>query len=66
LIYSTIGFAMWGAAIAAAAGSPWGIAATIAIVALVAYAIVRKRRRKSIGGADEVVTSPGTLASAGQ
>ncbi|MDO5495629.1 MAG: VTT domain-containing protein [bacterium] len=46
LIYSTIGFAVWGAAISAAAGSPWGIAGIIAvIVVVVATQVVRRRRR---------------------
>lgn len=46
LIYSTIGFAVWEAAIAAAAGSPLGIAGMVALVlVLVATVVVRRRRR---------------------
>ncbi|WP_127127209.1 DedA family protein [Georgenia sp. SYP-B2076] len=45
-IYSTIGFAVWDAALAAAAGSPWGIAG-IAAVAVVITATVLVRRRRS-------------------
>lgn len=45
-IYSTIGFAMWGAALAAAAGSPWGIAGMVATVIIAVATIgVRRRRR---------------------
>src|SRR5690625_3078806 len=44
-IYSTIGFAMWAALAAAAAGSPWGIAAIAAVVLTVVLLIVRRRRR---------------------
>ena len=43
-IYSTIGFAVWGAVLAAAAGSPWGIAG-IAATALVVGATLAVRRR---------------------
>ncbi len=46
-IYSTIGFAMWAALAAAAAGSPWGIAAIAAVVLTVVLLIVRRRRRKA-------------------
>lgn len=47
-IYSTIGFAMWGATIGAAAGSPVGIAAIIILVALlIAYVIYARRRRST-------------------
>lgn len=48
-IYSTIGFAVWQAGIAAAAGSPWGVAA-IAAVILVFWATkaVRRRRRANL------------------
>lgn len=40
-IYSTIGFAVWGTAVSAAAGSPVGIAvASVAVAALVAYVVL--------------------------
>ncbi|TNC17101.1 hypothetical protein FHE66_12040 [Georgenia sp. 311] len=44
-IYSTIGFAVWSAAIAAAAGSPAGIAALVALVAGIVLLLVLRRRR---------------------
>ncbi|HZK04863.1 MAG TPA: VTT domain-containing protein [Actinomycetaceae bacterium] len=47
LIYSTIGFAVWGAAIAAAAGSPWGIAGMVSLAVAIVAAVVVRRRRKS-------------------
>ncbi len=45
LIYSTIGFAMWEAMIAAAAGSPWGIGALVIALGATAILIRRKRMR---------------------
>lgn len=45
-IYSTIGFAVWEAALAAAAGSPAGIAIiAVVLVALVAGVVLVRRRR---------------------
>lgn len=50
-IYSTVGFAMWEAALAAAAGSPWGIGAILALAAAVlAIRAVRRRRRAPSAG----------------
>lgn len=47
LIYSTIGFALWGAAIAALAGEPLAIAAVAALVVVVATTVaVRAHRRR--------------------
>lgn len=47
LIYSTIGFALWGAAIAALAGEPLAIAAVAALVVVVATTVaVRVHRRR--------------------
>ena len=48
-IYSTVGFAVWNAALAAAAGSPAGIAALVLIVGLVVAAVVVHRRRRARG-----------------
>ena len=46
MIYSTIGFAVWEAALAAAAGSPAGIAViALVIVAIVTGVVVMRRRR---------------------
>lgn len=45
LIYSTIGFAVWEAAIAAAAGSPWGIGVSV-VVALGLAVLIRRRRHR--------------------
>ncbi|MPV37957.1 hypothetical protein GB881_13035 [Georgenia subflava] len=46
-IYSTIGFAVWEAALAAAAGSPWGIAgiAALLVVGVATFAVHRRRTR---------------------
>lgn len=45
-IYSTIGFAMWGTAVSAAAGSPMGIAIIVtAVAALVVYVVLVRPRR---------------------
>jgi len=44
-IYSTIGFAVWGAVLAAAAGSPWGIAGMVATAIIVVATVVVRRRR---------------------
>jgi membrane protein DedA with SNARE-associated domain len=46
-IYSTIGFAVWGAMLAAAAGSPWGIAGMVATAIIVVATIVVRRRRRA-------------------
>ncbi|PFG20013.1 DedA family protein [Serinibacter salmoneus] len=50
IIYATIGWAAWLAALSAATGSPWGIAALVLIVlalgALIVHAVVRARRRR--------------------
>ncbi len=44
-IYSTIGFAVWNAALAAAAGSPAGIAVLLGLVLTVVALLVLRRRR---------------------
>nr|WP_281242103.1 VTT domain-containing protein [Ruania alba] len=44
-IYSTIGFVWWKATLAAAAGSPWGIAVIVALVATAVAVVVLARRR---------------------
>ncbi|HHW51441.1 MAG TPA: hypothetical protein GX406_08260 [Pseudoclavibacter sp.] len=49
LIYSTIGFAVWEAALGAAAGSPWGITVLCVSGAALAAAFVVKRRRRLVG-----------------
>ncbi len=45
LIYSTIGFAVWQAGLAAAAGSPLGLAALVAIALVYAATLVSRRVR---------------------
>lgn len=45
LIYSTIGFAVWGAMLAALAGEPLAVAALAAVVLVVATTLVLRRRR---------------------
>lgn len=51
LIYSTIGFAVWGAAIAALAGQPLAVAALLAVVLVVAATFALRRRRQGRVGA---------------
>lgn len=47
-IYSTIGFAMWKAAVAAAAASPAGIAAiSMLTLGLGVYVVIKKRKKKA-------------------
>ncbi|HLS63664.1 MAG TPA: VTT domain-containing protein [Ruania sp.] len=53
LIYATIGFAVWEAALAAAAGSPLGIAVIVVVIAAVA-GVVLVRRRRSRAVAEQV------------
>lgn len=59
LIYSTIGFAVWGAAIAAAAGSPWGVAAIVALTGVIVATVWISRRRKRL----DVEPLPADLAA---
>lgn len=47
-IYATVGWAAWEAALAAAAGSPWGIAALVALVLAVVLAVWVSRRRRTV------------------
>ncbi|UNX53532.1 VTT domain-containing protein [Georgenia sp. TF02-10] len=49
LIYSTVGWAVWTAALAAAAGSPAGLAVILAAAVVVAAVVVRRRRRRRAG-----------------
>lgn len=44
-IYATVGWAAWEAALAAAAGSPWGIAVLTALLLGSGALVVRSRRR---------------------
>lgn len=54
-IYATIGFAVWEAALAAAAGSPVGIAVIVVLVgAAVAGALLLRRRRRARALAEQV------------
>ncbi|MBW8173861.1 hypothetical protein K0651_12460 [Ornithinimicrobium sp. Arc0846-15] len=46
-IYTTIGFAVWRAGLAAAAGSPWGIAVVLVIVVVLIATGVTHRVKKS-------------------
>lgn len=50
LIYSTVGFAVWNAAVAAAAGSPAGIAVFCALALAAAIGCILSRRRKKRRG----------------
>lgn len=64
LIYSTIGFAVWGAAISAFAGSPWGIAGIVAVIVVVVATRWVKRRRKSVRAATAERRASGELTAA--
>lgn len=46
LIYATIGFAVWGAALAALAGSPLALAGLAALALVVGCTIVLSHRRR--------------------
>lgn len=46
LIYSTIGFAVWGATVAALAGQPLAIAALAAVLLVVGATLALRRRRR--------------------
>lgn len=50
-IYATVGWAAWSAALAAATGSPWGVAAltviALAVVVLIALRVRHARRRRA-------------------
>ena len=54
LIYATIGFAVWEAALAAAAGSPLGIAVIVVLVLAAVAGVVLVRRRRSRAVAEQV------------
>ena len=51
LTYSTIGFAVWGAAIAALAGQPLAVAPLAAVLLVVGATLVLRRRRRTNGRA---------------
>ncbi len=55
-IYSTVGWAVWGAAVAAFAGSPWALLAIagFVLVLLVTWKVHRRWRSKSALGSDDV------------
>lgn len=46
LIYSTIGWAVWEATVLAALGSPVGVAALVALIALIAVGVVYRRKKR--------------------
>lgn len=48
-IYATIGFAAWEAVMAAAAGSPLGLAAILAVTVVIVLTVVFMRRRRRAG-----------------
>jgi membrane protein DedA with SNARE-associated domain len=55
-IYSTIGWAVWGAAVAALAGSPWGMLGfvSVALVGAVTWRVHRRWRSRSAFDPDDV------------
>lgn len=55
-IYATIGWAAWSAALSAAAGSPWGVAAIVLAVIAAALTVVAIRRRRSRATSAEPTT----------
>ena len=52
LIYSTVGFAVWNAAVAAAAGSPAGIAVVCSFALAAAVGCTLSHRRKNVAAAN--------------
>ncbi|MFT0847905.1 hypothetical protein VR010_09130 [Actinomycetaceae bacterium L2_0104] len=53
-IYSTIGFAVWGAVVSAAAGSPIGIAVVaLAAIALIVYIVLVRPKRAAVRVVEE-------------
>lgn len=58
LIYTTIGFAMWNATIAALAGSPAGLLTLAAIIIAIAAIVTIRRRRRSEAKADALNIGP--------
>lgn len=64
LIYSTIGFAIWGAVIAAFAGSPAGLVIIGAVLVLVVGTFVVHRARRKVARAAEEAAAEATEASA--
>ncbi|WP_069386323.1 hypothetical protein [Cellulosimicrobium cellulans] len=62
-IYATVGWAVWTAALAAATGSPWGVAVLVGLGAAGAVAVVvtvRRRRSRAAGtGVAEPVAQAG-------
>ncbi|KAE8763113.1 DedA family protein [Georgenia thermotolerans] len=63
-IYSTIGFAVWEAALAAAAGSPWGLAGIAALAVVVVATVLVRRRHRAPGAADPALPPRETSSSA--
>ncbi|CAM3701297.1 DedA family protein [Occultella aeris] len=57
-IYATIGFAVWEAALAAAAGSPLGLAVIAALVVAVVVAVVVRRRSRRPAGPAAAIQMP--------
>lgn len=48
VIYATVGWAAWTAAVAAATGSAWGVAVLVLLAVLVALLVLRSRRRRRL------------------
>lgn len=63
-VWGTVGLsAVWGA-VALAAGSPWGVAALLAVAVVVALAVARARRRRAVEPAAPGTASGDTVPSA--
>lgn len=61
MIYATVGWAMWSAALASATGSPWGITALVALVGgVAAMVVVTARHRAARRAHDVAAVAPGT------
>lgn len=58
-IYATIGWAAWTAALAAATGSPWGLAVVLGVAVLVVVALATALRRRAARTPDGTQTSHG-------
>lgn len=59
-IYTTIGFAAWEAVMAAAAGSPLGLAVILAVVVAIVVAVALMRRRRAAEEAEAAEPEPAT------
>ncbi len=63
LIYATVGLGVFLAVVAAAAGSPWGVAGVVAILAAIAVLVVLRRRSRARDALAEAAPAQGSAAA---